>query len=540
MGELIGGLLLAALYCFLIYLFFRYVALYLLAIGGGILSAAAVWLYVKSAGRVLFMGRGAPDAPIGPEPAFKQYFFHKAYLDYVAIVRDAAKANLALGKWAVDQGLKLFAKEAALFTWPLGVVFFGTLIPASVAAVAVGAAAGVVHLFLVLLLSGCALLVAGLLRLVEYASMAWRGIFVACPHAGCYKRISLPVYICPSCGAEHVRLIPGSYGVLSRRCSCGNRLPTLFLLGRNELPSRCPHAGCKRPLNEAIGVTRNIHLPIVGGPACGKTTFLMASMEQLTERAKAGAVALDFPEKPDERLFEQSARALHCGQILQKTTELSPDAFQVRITDRSDRAVLLYAYDAAGELYSTSDRLGSHEYYSYGHGIIFLIDPFSLPLLQGNLGSKLAAVRDDVRPSGEPPQDVYDRMVRTLRALRGNGRDGSKQPVAVVLTKCDALGVDADLAQRARSIAGSTDTANRDSRIASESAAVRDWLVEQGQGNLVRGIEHDFRHLRYFSCSALGRIPDGAHTQFTPTNVLRPVAWVLSFYGVSLPEALRP
>jgi hypothetical protein len=42
---------------------------------------------------------------------------------------------------------------------------------------------------------------------------------------------------------------------------------------------------------------------VVGGPAAGKTSYLMASMVGLRSQAASGALKLEFPEKRDKGLF---------------------------------------------------------------------------------------------------------------------------------------------------------------------------------------------------------------------------------------------
>lgn len=63
---------------------------------------------------------------------------------------------------------------------------------------------------------------------------------------------------------------------------------------------------------------------------------------------------------------------------------------------------------------------------------------------------------------------------------------------------------------------------------------MRQWLVEHGESNLVRGVENDFKKVRYFHCSSLGRLPDASSSPFDPQGVLDPLGWVLNRYGVNL------
>ncbi len=57
---------------------------------------------------------------------------------------------------------------------------------------------------------------------------------------------------------------------------------------------------------------------------------------------------------------------------------------------------------------------------------------------------------------------------------------------------------------------------------------MRDFLRNYGLGNFMRDVESQFAHVKYFSCSALGRLPTQADTRsFQPIRVLDPLVWLL-------------
>ena len=61
----------------------------------------------------------------------------------------------------------------------------------------------------------------------------------------------------------------------------------------------------------------------------------------------------------------------------------------------------------------------------------------------------------------------------------------------------------------------------------SEHDLCREALIEWGAGNDVQILEADFSRLRYFSCSALGRIPDQSGQPFRAEQVLPALLWLL-------------
>lgn len=534
MGYVVLIIIAIVLYCVYIYALF-WLSTILFPLGCLVFIGAVLYNYLSTIWTKLFLGAGWTDSPEGPEPAFRQYYFRKAYHDYKYIVEESWKPNQAAAKWVIDTGIKLFTNGAVLFTWPLGITVFLIAAVGAVAGAIAYVVFGLIHLLLVVVCAVIAIGLALFLRLVEYLSMIWRRIFLVCPNSECYKKISLPIYICPNCGVKHHKLIPGSYGIFRRQCECGAKLPTLFLFGRNNLPSICPHEGCHRPLSASIGVARNLHVPIVGGPAAGKTSFMMASMHELHRRANVGDIGLEFPEKKHQTLYERCDRDYMSGTILGKTAEYSPDAFQLKLNDGGGSEKLLYMYDAAGELFQQTDVLRRHEYYSYTHGILFLLDPFSLPQVQIDFEQPLQAAAAQVKPCEERPQDVYDRMITTLKQFsKVTGSFGSL-PIAVVVTKSDAFGIAKDIESTSSDCGANGDRKGDDP----ESLSVRHWLMGHGEGNLVRSIENDFKKVHYFHCSALGRLPDTSSVPFVPEGVLDPLTWVLKPYGLRLDGSKR-
>lgn len=526
-----------ALYLLYIYVLF-WISFILFPLGCVALICVVLYNYIHTMWTEMVVGTGWKDSPEGPEPAYRQYYFRKAFRDYELVVRRSWIPNRAAADWMLKTGTKLFTNGAGVwFTWPLGVTFFALAAAGAVAAAIAYFIFGVVHLLIVITCAALAICLALLLRFVEYFSMLWRRIFLVCPNAGCYKKISLPIYICPHCGVQHKRLIPGSYGIVRRGCQCGTMLPTLFLFGRNDLPSICPHPECGQPLSTAMGVVRNLHVPIVGGPATGKTSFMMANMCELQQRVDSGTLRMEFPEKKHETLFEKSRQDFNRGILLNKTASDSPDAFLVHFKDGKGHEGLMYVYDAAGELYQRTDVLRRHAYYEYTHGILFLLDPFSLAQVQTDFAFDLKGAEALIKPCEEPPQDVYARMMGTLREHSGMGSRFGNVPVAVVVTKADAFGISRDIQSAAEEVSVISGNGNKNGgrrKNDPESHAVRTWLMSHGEGNLVRSIEQDFNDIRYFYCSALGRLPDGGAEPFKPAGVLNPLDWILKHYRLDL------
>ncbi|MEW6282820.1 MAG: hypothetical protein AB1758_29685 [Candidatus Eremiobacterota bacterium] len=448
--------------------------------------------------RMLLQAVRDPGEPSGPEPAYRHYFYGKWWRDYTATLAAAMGRLRHLAQTGADAGARFLMEQvvgaggqvAPALSFALVLLLSVVLLPGLAIAGLLVLAFGLVHVLLAGLLCLGSLLAGTALWAFERLLLAHRAVRVTCPNRGCYRRVGLPHYLCPGCGALHRKLLPGSYGTLRRRCRCGERLPTLFLLGRNRLPSLCPE--CQRPM--AVVLAKSLHLAVAGATSAGKSSFLAAVLMELCDRG------LGVLPSPRDRVAVEEAR-MHfgSGSVLPKTAEFEPDAFLLELTSPSNRA--LYIYDAAGEAYETVDTLRRHEYLGYLHGILLVVDPFSVPVARAGVDLQ------GLQPAAEEPQPIYDRVIRMFRELAGT--EVAQCPVAVVLTKADALPADLDPRQ-----------------------ALLDW----GQGNLVRDLEHSFHHVRYFRVSALGRRPDRSEKPFEPQGTLEPILWLLNACGLSLTQ----
>lgn len=528
MPQLIVALIAILLYIAYVYLLIQ-LSCILFPFGCVALIGAVMFNYVKVLHGELYAGKGWIDSPSGTEPAYKQYYFRKAYPDYQLVVKESYFKNFSMVEKIFKKGVWFFSDGLIAFAlWPIGITYYLIVAAAVVAGALAYFVFGLLHLTIVAACAALVYITAFAFWSFEHCQRLVLKIHPRCPHSECHKPIDLPHYDCPECGkARHKNLIPGHYGVCHRQCECGAWLPTLFLFGRNQLPSFCPHPECGRPLNSGAQITRNLLIPIAGAVDAGKTSYLIASMFEFHQLAKAGRASIAFPEKKYETLYKKNERNFLSGISADKTVAESPDAFLLSVnTGGSDR--LLYIYDAAGELFQRADSLRRQVYYDDIDGLVFLIDPFSLSQLQNTFENELNESQSQIRPSEERPQNTYDKLLRTLQQEKGAGKSFSKEPLAVVVTKADALGVAAQIEK----IIAAQPPLEKEAKQSPESYAVRTWLKKNGEGNLIRAMEKNFKDVAYFYCSPLGRLPDASGTPFTPKGVLKPLGWMLKKYGL--------
>jgi len=455
------------------------------------------------------------------EPAIKSYFFGKGYRDLWATIRDSWRLNLETAGGHFNAAASLIpgdywdkAKGIFLGTASVAVILFGT---------AFFILASAVHVVVLVALLVTIYLAFSLVYLLERAVLLIKKYFTVCPI--CHEKFDLPEYFCPGCGAVHRRLIPSSYGILWRTCRCGTRLPATFFLKRGELRSRC--SKCEELLEQDHLESRKIFVPIVGGPAVGKSAFLYSAAQRLLdeEAGRLGLVA-SFAEAASEGDLARAKAALQTGRAPDKTVDTLPRAFNIRLEGRGGRR-LLYLYDPAGEAFNDTTDLILHRFQGFLSGMIFLIDPFSIRAVRAEYADQLSGLETALNPSRLPVTDALSRVLVTMEEHFGLAKTGRlKSPVAVVLSKLDAFDLDDRLGEPAisRHITAASEPLDR---ARARDSVIRDQLVRWDQADLVQQLETRFTRVAYFSCTALGRMPDATGRPFEPQGIMEPLLWIL-------------
>ncbi len=501
-----------------------------------LMVAAAVWVIVdfiltcvKGLGGHL--QAGINDGPIGDEPAYKQYFFRRAFLDLRDILIDSGQPQKDIGgeiAWAISQGSCL---EAAIW------IAIGA--PACVVAIAVKVAFAVTFaaIILTMVILNCVLML--VVRLAELGLITYHRFINHCP--ACYERFALPVYECP-CGARHKRLLPGTYGIFHRKCRCRKKLATSYLFGRQRIDSFCPHCGCR--LEGEDPTLRPVLLPVVAGRSSGKTSYQVALLMRLQERRKQGEIDLAFVSSDDQYKYDAAVSMFRSGQLLPQTLERVPKALQLNFSVKAKgepalgkvrgKKVRLHLFDAAGEAYQDEQHMAQLKFLSHCHSVMMLIDPLSIESARQRYAQEMKTDLADVNPSDVNPEDVYDRLLEFLErnGVRVIGRK-VPLPLAVVVTKRDAFGLPDEIGQGAlanlQQVADlQTAQKRQPAHRIDPSPIVRQWLLDQELTGVVSKIESQFQSYRYFSCSVFGRPPSKfAGQPFEPEGVEAPFAWLL-------------
>jgi len=400
-------------------------------------------------------------------------------------------------------------------------------------------------------------LLMGLLTGYTFAYSRYYRIFQRCP--SCHESMDIPIFTCPACRQDHDRLWPSIYGVFFHRCKgsdgqgCGQILPAVRLrffalhLGQAQdaLSRHCPH--CQYVFGSEIGQAINLHLPIVGGPSAGKSMYILTATRTFKDLYQNRyGYTVEFARDQSTREYTQKLESLQQTGFLEGTrpTEHVTRAYTMKIqAPRAPLANLVYLYDAPGEAYMTTHNAGEQKYFTYVTGIIFVVDPFFIPeyRMQHTAEFRRYEARGLHFDLGLDPQIVYERMFSMFEEKVGLSRGKAfPHPLAVVVSKADAFSMELEIGSSA-----ARGLMSRDAKITGEEDAlnilVQDFLTRYGQGPLVQNINRQFKQVRYFSCSALGRMSaDGNRSPATPRRVEAPLLWLLAkAHAIELPEKLE-
>jgi hypothetical protein len=461
------------------------------------------------------------SAAVPPEPAIKSYFFDKGYRDLCDTIVESWKRNVTSSGEHFDKAARLFpgseADKAQAIVWGtagISVMVFGT---------AVFLAASAVHIIVLLTFFLLIYIAFSVVYLIERAYLAGKQFFTVCPE--CHAKSRLPEHFCPRCGEVHRQLIPSSYGILHHTCQCGEKLPATFFLKRGLLKSRCPD--CQSLLETGHTESRKAFVPVFGGPAVGKSAFLFATVSQLIDHTARNGLRPSFLESRTESELERVRQQLAQGRSPDKTLSTLPRAFNLQVQADGRDPRVLYLYDPAGEAFNETEGLVLHRYQEYLSGLIFLIDPFTIPAVCTEYEDPLESVRDVLQPSKLPIEDALARILISMEEHFGLGKTARlKVPVAVVINKIDAFDLEARIGEpavRQRMQASPAPVVPQNVR----DEIIRDQLRRWGQGDVVQQLETRCARVHYFTCSALGHMPDGSARAFKARGVLEPLLWIL-------------
>lgn len=343
-----------------------------------------------------------------------------------------------------------------------------------------------------------------------------------CPN--CQNHFSLPIYICPRCGAEHTKLRPSKYGIWKRTCDCGYKLPTTFFNGREKLESHCPN--CGQNIKDG-GKHIDLCIPVIGGPSSGKTCLIHQSISTISQSASGHGLHYEYLDSGLND-YEDSIKRINQGYLPEKTNEMRLKYYQFYLSPLSAKVKTLVSLcDVGGEVYSDSSSLGEQIGYKYANGFLLVVDPLSI-----------SAYRDEVQKSNINPaaygysntsiDEIISMLIATLENMFCIGpKDMLKTNAAVVFSKCDIPGLLDEIGDTAvkQYIQSNPDVSYHEA----QNAVCEAFLKKYDEINFLNSLKSKFKTIQFFCSSSLGHNANGC--PFEANGVEEPIFWILSQIG---------
>lgn len=421
--------------------------------------------------------------------------------------------------------------------------------------------AGTVALSLILLTVFLALelpvlIAAGIVLLFEKIFYLSKRISYRCPK--CKYEYTIPVYICPNsdCQIKHRRLRPGVYGIIRRRCVCGDvAIPlTASIKGRyigkyrsrkekikfSELSSRCPQ--CGEEYN--AGLTKPTSIALVGGAAAGKTTFKVAfGYSFLDEEAVRMGLDFGFPDKRSEDEYEKSVRYYKGLDIIPETnrgsdTDISTFSFSLE-NKKFSASRMIQIYDMPGEVFATEDAKEGWRNYQFTEGMVFLIDPFSLPAVKDKHQKEVSSGSMGVCTMDM--NALIDSLINTLQNEKVKKNKGKFAiPVALTINKVDSGFLKKMCGSEAVEALMSGCPEVFSDYFAAMDYVCRCFLVKNDGIGFITNLDNNFNTVHFFFSSPMGYIPQASRTRFRPINVLPIMQWMMLRADSELAKVWKP
>lgn len=374
---------------------------------------------------------------------------------------------------------------------------------------------------------------------VDRLHLIRKGIFVACPN--CKNKYLIPIYICPNCGVKHTKLIPGKYGVLKRTCNCGQKIPSHFLTKREKLAAECPKCGI------ALSGTgsKPICIPVIGGRSSGKTAYINAFSYDFIEKvAPQNDLSVIHYNDETKQFYEQDITNDYLGGTTRMTkTEMdikqaSSKAFSFIIhSNKMSPDRLIQIYDVAGESFVENTENEEQLQYTYCHGIVFMLDPLSIPVMRNYLDDSVNEV--DRSSVGTLDVDlVLDAFMNKLREITGQSSTFVfNMPIAIVISKSDIGTLDRFIGDKVISDFMMEKGLGEEAYFTAEDSICRKFLIDNGLTNFVSNIELKFKNNRFFKCSSIGHTRESG--EYNPKGVLEPMEWIFQTTDAGLKAVLH-
>jgi hypothetical protein len=438
------------------------------------------------------------------EVAMANYFFGPAEADAGAIAKAAVEGSSKRWRAGISTAGDINSGEG------IGriIIFFGMrlgMLIGSGLGIVFTAVVATIHMSLLTVSVLTVLTVSYATRYVDTAMRYVRGVVMRCPNARCSRRVRpYPAYRCPGCGELHRDIRPGPYGLVMRTCKCGERLPTLLLIGAGRLTAVCQQ--CGNDLPAGFGTAPEIFIPVFGSANAGKTRLIFMLAMAFEQMAAEGRISLINDDETERRLAA-IRESLEVSKNTAPTLAKSPEPYIFRLKVGLNKRII-YLFDAAGEMHYRLISLDELGYLDKGNTLIYVIDPLATDRFWDGLPAEEKEHMSAARSSREDMEIAYE---QTREHMRRMGRPAKEIKFAFALSKADL-------------ISKSTDW----------SSPTKDELrqIVQGpsgmdMGNVVVEASQSFKSVDFFLTAAV-KDEDGA----VDGSIVELARWILSVEGV--------
>jgi hypothetical protein len=356
-------------------------------------------------------------------------------------------------------------------------------------------------------------------------------ISIRCPD--CKEHGLIPVFVCSYCGKKYTHLIPGIYGAFSQKCECGHIIPCTFLNGRSKLTALCSHCGTELASSNA----RQFGIQLVGGISSGKTAFL-ASFFHLYNEHVNNIANINIRTYP-KAAFRELEQWFQNGSS-EPTKAMNAGMYSIVHTKgKSGVSHELALYDISGKAFTAQSVEKTQKQYQYCGGIIFIVDPLSIPDVRAIYKNKHNG-QDPVNFSKSNNTEVATGFISNY-IKQGYIETGKRStvPVSVVISKTDIdvikkeIGIDRIMEEFNKN----PEAYNSTAEIARDTIC-RKYLVCIGMAGMVNNLIAQFMNIHFYPVSAIGHEAN-KNEPYNPNGVLESVLWIIRDYNPALAGMLN-
>lgn len=433
----------------------------------------------------------------------------------VAALRKIADIRDTIGEWS-DGFLRFILKPIAWIFYIVAVISVGLF------GGAITCALSIFHAYILFAFMCIIYVLFSFTWVVDRLYLKSKSIKTSCPYD--QTRVTVPHFRCPKCGQVHTRLVPGPYGIWSRRCICGEKLPTTFFNGRSKLTALCPTCGTELAASDV----QQFSLTIVGGTSSGKTVLISAFYHEFFDLLKKNIkVKYEIPSIHTE-MFDNLERWYGGEYCASTAAGLTSDMYSILFkSDHLETDKQFSVYDIAGEAFndpSIASMLPQKQMRD-SNGIVIVIDPLSSMEMLNDAKSE----GDDIRNhANDDPSTIISNFIVYLRTVVTNGklRNRSDKPVAVVISKSDISAVRKRLSYYSIKKYMEANPGEFATFSDARDALSRNFLMDNGLQGAVNAIEAGFSNVHYFPVSAMGHPENGE--EYDPEHVVEPFYWLIN------------